>query len=88
MHQAIQELLTQLKPGINIEKIKREISKKYKLSKFPSNIEILEELNEEQKQLYKKLLVTKPMRTMSKPSQFYCKKQSWLLLTPTTNLIL
>ncbi len=65
MQQPIQELLDKLTPGVSIEKIKREISKKYKLSKFPSNIEILEELDEEQKALYKNFLITKPMRTLS-----------------------
>lgn len=64
MKTAIQELITRIKEK-DLEKLKKEISKKYKLSKFPSNIEILEELNEEQKQFYKKFLVTKPVRTIS-----------------------
>ncbi len=65
MEQAVQELLQELKPGIDLEVVKRNIAKKYKLSKFPSNIEILEELNEEEKEFYKKFLITKPIRTIS-----------------------
>lgn len=65
MEQAVQELLQKLKPGIDLESVKRDICKKHKISKFPSNIEILEELNEEQKQFYKNFLITKPVRTMS-----------------------
>lgn len=65
MQQAVQELLEKLEPGIDIEDIKRNICKKHKISKFPSNIEILEELNEEQKEFYKNFLITKPIRTMS-----------------------
>jgi len=64
MKTAIQELITKIEEK-DLEKLKKEISKKHKLKKFPSNIEILEELNEEQKQLYKKLLITKPVRTIS-----------------------
>ena len=45
MRKEIQELLEKLNTK-NIESLKRTISKKYKLSKFPSNIEILEELDE------------------------------------------
>lgn len=65
MQQAIQELLKELKPGIDVESVKRNICKKHKVQKFPSNIEILEELDETQKKLYKKFLITKPVRTMS-----------------------
>lgn len=65
MNKAIKELLTQLKPGINLQKLKQQIAKKHKLKKFPSNIEILEELNEKQKEKYQKFLITKPMRTLS-----------------------
>ncbi len=65
MKPEIQELLTKLKPGVNLQKVKREIATKYKLSKYPSNIEILEELNEEEKALYKNFLITKPVRTLS-----------------------
>ncbi len=61
---AIQELITRIEEK-DLEKLKKEISKKYRLKKFPSTIEILEELNEEQKQKYKKILITKPVRTMS-----------------------
>ncbi len=64
MKTAISELITRIEEK-DLEKLKKEISKKYKLSKFPSNIEILEELNEEQKQFYKKFLITKPVRTIS-----------------------
>ena len=65
MQKAIQELLEKLEPGIDIEKVKRVIAKKYKLLKFPTNIEIIEELDEKQKELYKGFLITKPVRTMS-----------------------
>ena len=65
MKKVIQELLDKLEPGIDIEKVKKEISKKYKLNKLPTNIEILEELDDEQKQLYKIFLITKPIRTLS-----------------------
>ena len=61
----IQELLQELKPGVDLEKLKKIISKKYKLSKFPTNIEILAELNEKEKETYKKFLITKPTRTIS-----------------------
>ena len=65
MQKPTQELLRRLRPHEDIEKVKRKVSKKYKLSKFPSNIEILEELNGKQKEFYKKFLITKPVRTMS-----------------------
>ncbi len=65
MQKAIQELIQNLESGADLESIKKQIAKKYKLPKFPTNIEILEELNEEQKETYKKFLITKPVRTMS-----------------------
>ena len=65
MKRQIQELIEKLKPGIDLEKLKKTISAKYKLEKFPTNIEILEELNEEEKIIYKKFLITKPTRTIS-----------------------
>ncbi|HLC85874.1 MAG TPA: tRNA uridine(34) 5-carboxymethylaminomethyl modification radical SAM/GNAT enzyme Elp3 [Candidatus Nanoarchaeia archaeon] len=67
MNSAILDFIDRMELGklSDMESIKRKISKKYKLSKFPSNIEILEELNEEQKELYKSFLITKPVRTLS-----------------------
>ncbi|MBI2148347.1 tRNA uridine(34) 5-carboxymethylaminomethyl modification radical SAM/GNAT enzyme Elp3 [Candidatus Woesearchaeota archaeon] len=65
MEKVIQELLQRLEPGIDVEKVKKELSKKYKLPKLPTNIEILEELDDEQKILYKNFLITKPVRTLS-----------------------
>lgn len=67
MNSAVSEFIKRIESDkpFNIESIKREISKKYKFSKFPSNIEILEELDDKQKELYKKFLVTKPVRTLS-----------------------
>ena len=65
MKQEIKELIKELEPGIDIEKLKQRISRKYHLPKFPSNIEILSELNEKEKETYKNYLITKPMRTLS-----------------------
>ncbi len=65
MQKAIQELLEKLEPGVNLEAVKKDLAKKYKLPKLPTNIEILEELNQEQKEFYKNYLITKPIRTLS-----------------------
>ena len=65
MKEILQELLIGLKAGNKLENLKKNLCKKYKLEKLPTNIEILEELNDEQKEFYKKFLVTKPVRTMS-----------------------
>ncbi|MBS3175495.1 tRNA uridine(34) 5-carboxymethylaminomethyl modification radical SAM/GNAT enzyme Elp3 [Candidatus Woesearchaeota archaeon] len=65
MKERIQELIAKIKPGIDLEKLKKDLAKKYKLSKMPTNIEILEELNEKQKEFYKSYLITKPVRTLS-----------------------
>lgn len=54
---------TQNKNSLNYVKLK--ISKKYKLKKIPTNIEILENLNSEEKEKFKALLTTKPIRTLS-----------------------
>src|SRR3989344_9673234 len=61
----ITEILTMLDKGVDIERIKKNISKKYKLTKLPTNIEILEHLKEEEKLKYNKELITKPIRTLS-----------------------
>ena len=61
----ITEILTMLDKGVDIERIKKGISKKYKLTKLPTNIEILEHLKEEEKLKYNKELITKPIRTLS-----------------------
>ena len=65
MENSLKELLEKLGPGVNLEKLKKGLSKKYKLNKLPTNIEILEELDDKQKEIYKKFLITKPMRTLS-----------------------
>ena len=45
--------------------IKLKVSKKYKLKKIPTNIEILEHLSEKQKSKFSELIKTKPVRTIS-----------------------
>ena len=65
MEKQIQEILQQLELGKDLEKIKKDIAKKYKLKKFPTNIEILSVLDEKEKEFYKSCLVSKPTRTIS-----------------------
>ena len=65
MDEAIKELLAELRSGVNVEFAKKLISKKYNLEKIPTNIEILERLSPEQKELYKNFFITKPIRTLS-----------------------
>ncbi len=65
MQETIQELLGSLEQEVDLERIKKKLAKKYKLKKLPTNIEILEELSEKQKEIYKNYLITKPIRTLS-----------------------
>ena len=61
----VKDLLKQLKPGINLDKLKKSAARKYKLKKIPTNIEILNLLNEKERKLYKDYFITKPVRTLS-----------------------
>ncbi len=65
MDSFVKELIGRLGSGVSVESIKKDLAKKYKLSKVPTNIEILEELDDSQKTLYKNFLITKPVRTLS-----------------------
>ncbi len=49
----------------SLNSIKIKIAKKYNLKKIPTNIEILEYLDEEQKERFEDLIKTKPVRTLS-----------------------
>ena len=48
-----------------LNKIKKAVSKKYKLNKIMTNIEILTYLTDYELKRYKKMLITKPTRTIS-----------------------
>jgi elongator complex protein 3 len=48
-----------------LNSIKNKISKKYKLGYTPTNIEILENLNDRQRKKFERLITTKPVRTLS-----------------------
>ncbi len=65
MQAAIQELLTNLVEDVDVEQLKKDISRKYKLERWPSNIEILNELSADERKQYAKYLITKPSRTLS-----------------------
>ncbi len=65
MQQIIEDIIARVSKGEKLELVKKEISKKYKLKNLPTNIKILEHLTKEEKQLYKKILITKPVRTIS-----------------------
>jgi len=65
MKQIVQEIIRRASKGEKLELVKKDICKKYKLKNLPTNIEILEYLTEKQKQKYKKILLTKPVRTIS-----------------------
>ncbi|HIH26369.1 tRNA uridine(34) 5-carboxymethylaminomethyl modification radical SAM/GNAT enzyme Elp3 [Candidatus Woesearchaeota archaeon] len=67
MKEAIIELISRIKSKdySSLDSLKRQISKKYKLNKFPSNIDILEHLDESNKEIFKNLLLSKPVRTLS-----------------------
>ena len=67
MEKAIQELISRIesKDYSSLDSLKREISKRYKLNKFPSNIDILEHLDESNKEIFKNILLSKPVRTLS-----------------------
>lgn len=65
MNQAVLELLEKIDQGVDVERAKSDISKKYKLPKMFTNIEILNELSKEQRKKYAKVLITKPTRTAS-----------------------
>lgn len=64
-----QQLTTELKKKNyspqQLNKLKREFSQKYNLKKIPTNIEILLQLPEKEIPLLKKILLTKPTRTIS-----------------------
>ena len=49
----------------DLNKVKLQLVKKFKFNKIPSNIEILEHLNEKSKNAFKKILTSKPIRTLS-----------------------
>ncbi len=61
----IQEFISNLEKGNDLEKVKGQIASKYKLTKIPTNIEILNELSKEEREEYGKFLITKPARTAS-----------------------
>ncbi len=65
MKEVIQELLIGLDENKDVEKVKAGISKKFKLKKMFTNIEILNELSSEERKKYAKLLITKPARSAS-----------------------
>ncbi len=65
MQAITEEILKSLEHNPDIESVKRDLAKKYRLKKFPTNIEILEELDDKQKNIYGNLLITKPVRTLS-----------------------
>ena len=65
MREAVKELLKKLKPKINLDRLKKDISKKYKLIKIPTNIEILNHLTKKERLRFKDYLITKPVRTLS-----------------------
>ena len=54
-----------IKNKSDLNKLKLNLVKKYKSNKIPSNIEILEHLNEKSKNPFKKILTSKPIRTLS-----------------------
>ncbi|MDP3989893.1 MAG: tRNA uridine(34) 5-carboxymethylaminomethyl modification radical SAM/GNAT enzyme Elp3 [archaeon] len=67
---ALTEIIEQIKlqnitAQASLNFLKRDISKKYKLPRTPTNIEILLSLPEEAIPDYKKILLTKPTRTIS-----------------------
>ncbi len=70
---------TKKKDADTLNSIKLKISRKYHLKKIPTNIEILETLDDSEKKKFKNFITTKPIRTfsgvapiavMAKP--FYC----------------
>lgn len=65
MRTVVEAILKELRPGINLDVLKRDFSKRFRLKKILTNIEILSYLNSEEKILYKNYFVTKPTRTIS-----------------------
>ena len=65
MKEAVKELLKRLNSKINLDRLKKDISKKYKLKKIPTNIEILNNLTKEERLKFKDYFITKPVRTLS-----------------------
>jgi len=65
MHKIIQELLEEVKKGQSPDKVKRDISKKYKLPRLITNSEIISNLTEEEREKYSSYFLTKPTRTGS-----------------------
>ena len=65
MREAVKELLKRLNHKINLDRLKKDISKSYKLKKIPTNIEILNYLTNEERLRFKDYLITKPVRTLS-----------------------
>ena len=65
MRDVVKEILDGLKPGVDLNLLKRKVCKKYGLKKILTNIDVLSCLTSEEKQLYKRYFVTKPSRTLS-----------------------
>ena len=61
VYEELKEILPKIKTKKQLDKIKLEISKKYKLKRNLSNIEILSNLKNQDL----KILLTKPTRTIS-----------------------
>src|SRR3989338_3599513 len=65
IREAVLEILEKVEKGRSLETVKGQISKKYKLKKMLTNIEMLNELSSEERKKYSALLITKPTRTAS-----------------------
>ncbi len=66
MDQAIQEMIEEIrKDEKDLDKIKKEIAHKYSLKHFPSTVEILSYLTDEEKEKFKHKFIIKPVRTIS-----------------------
>lgn len=61
----IKELIKLLKPGVDVNQLKKDLCKRYKIKQPPSNIEILNHLTKEQRGKYRSYFITKPSRTIS-----------------------
>lgn len=64
MKEYVQEL-TNLIGTKSLLSLKKELAKKYKLKKIPTNIQIINNLNKEQRTKFSKYFVSKPTRTLS-----------------------
>ena len=65
LKEACLEILDNVNDNNNLNSVKIKISKKYKLKKIPTNIEILEHLSVREREKFRNLLTTKPVRTLS-----------------------